>query len=122
MNDDEYYELAFTSLDDDQIDRLIEPNKESLLLRAELAEQKRDRFLKLAGVDIEKIPVDLRSKPISKIKAARLLGRKGNENRAVEWLNDCIEKGVIQYEKATRQSGFFNIDQFPKDKRPFLAP
>jgi hypothetical protein len=37
------------------------------------------------------IPIDFQTKPITKKKAAQLLGQIGNGNRAVEWLNSCIE-------------------------------
>lgn len=68
------------------------------------------------------IPIEHRSKPIAKNKAAKLLGRTGNEDRAVEWLNKCINEGTISCVKMTRQTFCFDIRQFPKDKHQQLRP
>ncbi len=73
------------------------------------------------GIPVE-IPVEHRSKPITKKKAAKLLGRSGNEGRAVEWLNNCINEGTISCMEMSRQSFCFDIRQFPKDKHQQLSP
>ncbi len=68
------------------------------------------------------IPIEHRSKPIAKNKAARLLGRTGDEGRAVEWLNKCINDGTYYCVEMTRQTFCFDIRQFPEDKHPQLRP
>ncbi len=68
------------------------------------------------------IPIEHRSKPIAKNKAAKLLGRTGDEGRAVEWLNKCINDGTISCVAMTRQTFCFDIRQFAKDKHPQLRP
>lgn len=80
-------------------------------------EQKVERILAEDG-----IPIEHRSKPIAKNKAAKLLGRSGDEGRAVEWLNKCINDGTISCVAMTRQTFCFDIRQFPKDKHPQLRP
>lgn len=68
------------------------------------------------------IPIEHRSKPIAKKKAAKLLGQNGDEGRAVEWLNNCINEGTISCMEMSRQSFCFDIRQFPKDKHQQLRP
>ena len=80
-------------------------------------EQKVERILAKEG-----IPIEHRSKPIAKNKAAKLLGRSGDEGRAVEWLNKCINEGTISCVKMTRQTFCFDIRDFPTDKHPQLRP
>jgi len=80
-------------------------------------EQKVERILAEDG-----IPIEHRSKPIAKNKAAKLLSRTGNEGRAVEWLNNCINEGTISCVKITRQTFYFDIREFPTDKHPQLRP
>jgi hypothetical protein len=66
------------------------------------------------------LPSEFLSKPITKKKAVTLLGRIGNENRSVEWLNKCIAEGTIWYQEMSRQSGRYDIRQFPKDAHKYL--
>lgn len=68
------------------------------------------------------IPPEYRSKPIPKKKAAKLLGRTGDENRAVEWLNNWIGDGIYSCMEMSRQSFCFDMRQFPEDKRQQLKP
>lgn len=68
------------------------------------------------------IPAGHRTKPITKRKAAQLLGRKGNPSSVTEWLNQCISDGTIQAEQKTRQSFIFDIREFPESARQQLKP
>lgn len=68
------------------------------------------------------IPPDKRTKPLTKKQAAKLLGRHGDENRAVEWLNACIEDGIIRWEKRSRQSGIYHRDDFPAEVQDRIRP
>ena len=61
---------------------------------------------------IQTIPTEHRSKPITKTRAAKLLG-KPNADSGVEWLNNCIEDGTITCETLSRQSHVFDIRAFP---------
>ncbi|HUP78917.1 MAG TPA: hypothetical protein VM260_10205 [Pirellula sp.] len=74
------------------------------------------------GHQNDQIPSEHRSKPISKNKAAKLLGQNGDENRAVEWLNRCVLDGTISCMKMSRQSYCFDMREFPQDKRSKLMP
>lgn len=71
---------------------------------------------------VSTIPPDKRTKPMTKKRAARLLGRTGDENRAVEWLNACVDDGTIRYEKRSRQSGVYHRDDFPPEAQSAIAP
>ena len=68
------------------------------------------------------IPADKRTKPMTKKAAARHLGRTGDESRAVEWLNKCIEDGLIRHQETSRQSGIYHLDDFPEDKHRHIKP
>jgi len=73
-------------------------------------------------VKTKEIPTDHRSKPISKKKAAKFLGKTGDEGRAVEWLNGCISDGTIACVEMSRQSFCFDMRQFPSTKHPLMKP
>jgi hypothetical protein len=67
------------------------------------------------------IPAEFRSKPLSKKKAAQLLG-KPNEDSGVKWLNACIKDGTIRCEDHTRQSFVFDLRQFPESVHDQMRP
>jgi hypothetical protein len=78
-------------------------------------EQKNDQGLEIqAETTPNDIPPEFLTVPISKKKAAKLLGQKGNPKRAVEWLNHCIKDGIISFQEMSRQSGRYDIRQFPE--------
>lgn len=66
-----------------------------------------------------KILPENRSRPLSKLDAAKLLGRVGD---GTKWLNQCIGDGTITCEQLTRQSFVFDITQFPDQVRSKLTP
>lgn len=68
------------------------------------------------------IPPEKQTKPMTKKKAARLLGRTGDESRAVEWLNACIADGIIRWECRSRQSGIYHRDDFPAESQDAIRP
>jgi hypothetical protein len=69
-----------------------------------------------------RIPSKYRSKPITKRRAAGLLGRKGNQSSVTEWLSRCIADGTIQAEEQNRQSFVFDIRDFPDSAHRYLRP
>jgi hypothetical protein len=67
------------------------------------------------------IPSEFRSIPISKKKAALLLGRH-NEDSGVESISKAIEDGSLACEEFSRQSFVFDIRQFPECVHSHLLP
>ena len=79
-----------------------------------------ERIAVLDSVTKASIAPEHRTKPITKKKAARLLGREGDASAAVEWLSSCIRDGTIKAEKKTRQSYVFDIREFPEEQHDKL--
>lgn len=67
--------------------------------------------------DITIIPVDRRSKPITKAEAVRRLRPELNEDAGRRWLNNCIRDKIITCVRMTRQSYIFDICQVPENIR-----
>ncbi|QDV45778.1 hypothetical protein Enr13x_56580 [Stieleria neptunia] len=65
------------------------------------------------------IDEEFKTRPLSKVAAARYLGRYGDGSR---WLSNCIKDGTIVCEKLSRQQFVFDIRQFPAKSHPFIAP
>ncbi|MDB2525763.1 hypothetical protein N9X53_03660 [Mariniblastus sp.] len=59
------------------------------------------------------IPPEFRTKPLTKIKAARAMGKSGDKSRCVTWLSKCINDGLITAERMNRQSYIFDTRDFP---------
>ena len=73
-------------------------------------------------VAVRLIPPERRTKPITKIKAARALGRDGDKSAAVEFVTKCIDDGIIAAQKMNRQSWVFDISDFPESSHNELKP
>ncbi len=105
----------------DECDKLEELRQDARFILELLAADKNPSKTKQA-VDTKEIPVEYRTKPMTKKRAARLLGKTGDEGRAVEWLNKCIEDGTISWQLASRQSGFYDTREFPPSKLREIQP
>ena len=57
---------------------------------------------------------EYRTKPITKIRAGRLMGREGDRSSATNWISNCIKDGLYQVEMHSRQSFVFDIRDFPE--------
>ena len=68
---------------------------------------------------LKTIAPENRSRPITKRKAATLLGQVGD---GTKWLNKCIADGTIRAEKKTRQSYVFDLTDFPEQFWGQLTP
>lgn len=65
------------------------------------------------------IAAEHQTKPISKKKAAKLLG-KPDESSGVRWLNKCIEDGTIRCTQRSRTAYVFDRRDFPENAQRYL--
>jgi len=98
-----------------QIDNQVRRLRRAIASKGEIAPQE-----KLKSNDGHPIEAAYRTRPLTKKKAAKLLGRDGDTSSAVKWISNCIKDGTITAEKLNRQNFIFDIREFPKDSHAKL--
>ena len=71
--------------------------------------------------EVEPIPPERRTKPMSYRKAAKYLG-KGDSQDAAEWVKSCVKDGTLRCEDLSRQAHIFDGDQFPAESHQYIRP
>jgi hypothetical protein len=79
-----------------------------------------DTAVQVETTRLEKIPPELRTRPMTLQEGARLMGYTGS--RIARQLRSAMDAEAIAYEKLTRQSFIFDRRSFPKESWPEVIP